>query len=215
MNGVQCFTSSSLSFSIEQLSSKGKKNSWINPVPLASFNTGAVEDVCGVVLDSWWRSQWRLDWWAWCVLIWNQIFGEFVYVPVSVKRLLFVGGPDRLPRSSYLQWTKSGRNLLHFQLKVGVVVWFFPPFCVQLHSSDWCHCFSMYMYLQPQCCVSYSLNINNFCNFKTGGVLDCLLILCFLQLKYWLKARTKFVWLLIVFRDRGSVGPSKNWRWWS
>ena len=35
---------------------KRKKNSWINPVPLASFNTGAVEDVCGVVLDSWWRS---------------------------------------------------------------------------------------------------------------------------------------------------------------
>ena len=35
----------------------------INPVPLASFNTGAVEDVRGVVLDSWWRSQWRLDWW--------------------------------------------------------------------------------------------------------------------------------------------------------
>ena len=57
--------------------------------------------------------------------IWNQIFGEFVYVPVSVKRFLFVGGPDRLPRSSYLQWEKSGRNLLHFQLKVGVVVWFF------------------------------------------------------------------------------------------
>ena len=48
---------------------KEKKNSWINPVPLASFNTGAVENVCGVVLDSWWRSQWRLDWWAWCVLI--------------------------------------------------------------------------------------------------------------------------------------------------
>ena len=76
----------------------------------------------------------------------------------------------------------SGRNLLHFQLKVGVVVWFFPPFCVQLHSIDWCHCFSMYMYLQPQYCVSYSLNINNFCNFKTGGVFDYLLILCFLQL---------------------------------
>ena len=34
-----------------------KKNSWINPVPLASFNTRAVEDVCDVVLDSWWRSQ--------------------------------------------------------------------------------------------------------------------------------------------------------------
>ena len=121
--------------------------------------------------------------------IWNQIFGEFVYVPVSVKRFLFVGGPDRLPRSSYLQWKKSGRNLLHFQLKVGVVVWFFPPFCVQLHSSDWCHCFSMYMYLQPQYCVSYSLNINNFYNFKTGGVLDYLLILCFLQLKYWVKQK--------------------------
>ena len=193
-----------------------KKNSWINPVPLASFNTGAVEDVCGVALYSWWRSQWRLDWWAWCVLVWNQIFGEFVYVPVSVKRFLFVGEPDRLPRSSYLQWKKSGRNLLHFQLKVGVVVWFFPPFCVQLHSIDWCHCFSMYMYLQPEYCVSYSLNINNFCNFKTGGVLDCLLILCFLQLKYWLKnKKNKFAWLLIVFRDRGSVGPSKNWRWWS
>ena len=69
VNGVQCFTSSSLSFSSEQLSSKEKINSWINPVPLASFNTGAVEDVCDVVLDSWWRSQWRLDWWAWCVLI--------------------------------------------------------------------------------------------------------------------------------------------------
>ena len=25
---------------------------WPNPVPLASFNTGAVEDVCDVVLDS-------------------------------------------------------------------------------------------------------------------------------------------------------------------
>ena len=72
----------------------------------------------------------------------------------------------------------SGRNLLRFQLKL-VVVWFFPPFCVQLHSSEWCHCFSMYMYLQPQYCVSYSLNINNFYNFKTGGVLDYLLILCF------------------------------------
>ena len=194
MNGVQCFTSSSLSFSSEQLSSKGKKKkkkNWINPVPLASFNTGAVEDVCGVVLDSWWRSQWRFDWWTWCVLIWNKIFGEFVYVPVSVKRFLFVGGPDWLPRSSYLQWKKSGRNLLHFQIKVGVVVWFFPPFCVQLHSINWCHCFSMYMYLQPQYCVSYSLNVNSFCvgdrcNFKTGGVLDCLLILSFLQLKYWL-----------------------------
>ena len=58
---------------------------------------------------------------------WSEIksFGEFVYVPVSVKRFLFVGGPDRLPRSLYLQWKKSGRNLLHFQLKVGVVVWFF------------------------------------------------------------------------------------------
>ena len=75
MNGVQCFTSSSLSFSIEQLTSKGRKKkfSWLNPVPLASFNTGAVEDVCGVVLGSWWHSQWRLDWWAWCVLIWNKI----------------------------------------------------------------------------------------------------------------------------------------------
>ena len=105
-----------------------KKNNWINPVPLASFNTGAVEDVCGVVLDSWWRSQWRLDWWTWCVLIWNKIFGEFVYVPVSVKRFLFIGGPDRLPRLSYLQWKKSGRNLLHFQIKVEVVVWFFSSF---------------------------------------------------------------------------------------
>ena len=83
----------------------------------------------------------------------------------------------------------SGRNLLHFQLKVGVVVWFFPPFCVQLHSIDWCHCFSMYMYLQPQYCVSYSLNIDNFYNFKTGGVLDSLLILRFLQLKYWVKQK--------------------------
>ena len=46
-----------------------KKNLWINPVPLASFNTGAVEDVCDVLLDSWWRSQWRLGWWAWCVLV--------------------------------------------------------------------------------------------------------------------------------------------------
>ena len=45
VNGVQCFTSSSLSFSSEQLSSKEKKICWINPVPLASFNTGAVEDV--------------------------------------------------------------------------------------------------------------------------------------------------------------------------
>ena len=48
----------------------------INPVPLASFNTGAVEDVCDVVLDSWWRSQWWLDWWN-CVLVWNKIFGNF------------------------------------------------------------------------------------------------------------------------------------------
>ena len=108
------------------------------------------------------------------------------------KGFLFVGGPDRLPRSSYLQWKKNGRNLLHFQIKVGVVVWCFPPFCAQLHSIDWCHCFSMYMYLQTQYYVSYSLNINSFCvgercNFKTGGVLDCLLILCFLHLKYWLK----------------------------
>ena len=53
MNGVQCFTSSSLSFSGEQLSSKAqkKKNSWINPVPLVPFNTGAVEDVCAVLLE--------------------------------------------------------------------------------------------------------------------------------------------------------------------
>ena len=139
-----------------------KKNIWINPVPLASFNTGAVEDVCDVVLDSWWRSQWRLDWWAWCVLIWNKIFGEFIYVPVSVKRFLFVGGPDRLPRSSYLHCgrLRMEESLLHFQIKVGVVVWFSPPFCVQLHSIDWCHCFSMYMYLQSQYCASYSLNIN-------------------------------------------------------
>ena len=54
VNGVQCFTSSSLSFSGEQLSSKEKRKkkkiSWINPVPLASFNTGAVEDVCAVLL---------------------------------------------------------------------------------------------------------------------------------------------------------------------
>ena len=153
---------------------KEKKNSWINPVPLASFNTGAVEDVCDVVLDSWWRSQWRLDWWAWCVLIWNEIFGEFIYVPVSVKRFffffffffvfcfLFVGGPDRLPRSPYLQCgrLRMEESLLHFQIKVGVVVWFSPPFYVQLHSIDLCHCFSMYMYLQSQYCVSYSLNIN-------------------------------------------------------
>ena len=94
-----------------------KKNSWINPVPLASFNTGAVEDVCDVLLDSWWRSQWRLDWWTWCVLIWNKIFGEFIYVPVSVKRFLFVGGPDRLPRLSYLQWKKSGRKSSSFSDK--------------------------------------------------------------------------------------------------
>ena len=112
---------------------------------------------------------------------------------MSKDFFLFVGGPDRLPRSSYLQWKKNGRNLLHFQLKIGVVVWFFPSFCVQLHSIDWCHCFSMYMYLQPQYCVSYSLNINNFCDFKTGGVLDSLLILCFLQLKYWLKTKKKQV----------------------
>ena len=104
----------------------------------------------------------------------------------------------------------SGRNLLHFQLKVGVVVWFFPPFCVQLHSIDWCHCFSMYMYLQPQYRVSYSLNINNFCNFKTGWVFDCPLILCFLQLKILVtKNKTSLHDFLIVFRDRGSVGPSK------
>ena len=109
---------------------KGKKNSWINPVPLVSFNTGAVEDVCDVVLNSWWRSQWRLDWWAWCVLVWNKIFGEFIYVPVSVKRFLFVGGSDRLPRSPYLQckWLVMEESLLHFQIKVGVVVWFFSSF---------------------------------------------------------------------------------------
>ena len=87
----------------------------------------------------------------------------------------------------------SGRNLLHFQLKVGVVVWFFPPFCVQLHSIDWYHYFSMYMYLQPQYCVSYSLNINNFCNFKTGGVLDSLLILCFLSAEILAKNKKKQV----------------------
>ena len=51
-------------------------------------------------------------------------------------------------------------SLLHFQIKVGVVVWFSPPFYVQLHSIDLCHCFSMYMYLQFQYCASYSLNIN-------------------------------------------------------
>ena len=49
----------------------------------------------------------------------------------------------------------------------------------------------MYMYLQPQYCVSYSLNINNFCKFKTGGVLDSLLILCFLQLKILVKDKKK------------------------
>ena len=53
----------------------------------------------------------------------------------------------------------------------------------------------MYMYLQPQYCVSYSLNINNFCKFKTGGVLDCLLILCFLQLKILVKKKIKQVYM--------------------
>ena len=90
------------------------------------------------------------------------MFGEFIYVPVSVKRFLFVGGPDRLPRSPYLQckWLVMEESLLHFQIKVGVVVWFSPPFYVQLHSIDLCHCFSMYMYLQSQYCASYSLNID-------------------------------------------------------
>ena len=32
-------------------SKEKKKINWLNPVPLASFNTGAVEDVCDVVLD--------------------------------------------------------------------------------------------------------------------------------------------------------------------
>ena len=63
---------------------KNKVIDSINPVPLASFNTGAVEDVRDVILDSWWRSQWRLDWWNSCVFVWNTIFGNFVYVPVSV-----------------------------------------------------------------------------------------------------------------------------------
>ena len=69
VNGVQCFTSSSLSFSSEQLSSKEKKMNWLNPVPLASFNTGAVEDVCDVVLDRRWHSQWQVNCWACCVLV--------------------------------------------------------------------------------------------------------------------------------------------------
>ena len=44
---MQCFTSSVLSFSSEQLFSKGrKKNFGSDPVPLVSFGTGAVEDVC-------------------------------------------------------------------------------------------------------------------------------------------------------------------------
>ena len=46
------------------------------------------------------------------------------------------------------------------------------------------------------------------CNFKTGGELDCLL----LQLKYSLKKRKQVCMTFMVFRDRGSVGPSKNWR---
>ena len=111
---------------------------------------------------------------------------------------MFVGGPDRLPWSSYLQWKKSGRNLLHFQLKVGVVVWFFffLSFCVQLHSIDWCHCFSMYMYLQPQYCVSYSLNINNFCNFKTGGGARLSAHFVFPSAEiYWLKKKRKQVYM--------------------
>ena len=108
----------------------------------------------------------------------------------------------------------SGRNLLHFQLKVGVVVWFFffffPPFCVQLHSIDWCHCFSMYMYLQPQYCVSYSLNINNFCNFKTGGGARLSAHFVFPSPKILAKKKKKKVCMtFIVFRDRGSVSPSK------
>ena len=95
---------------------------------------------------------------------WSEIKSlvNFIYVPVSVKRFLFVGGSDRLPRSPYLQrkWLVMEESLLHFQIKVGVVVWFSLPFYLQLHSIDLCHCFSMYMYLQSQYCVLYSLNIN-------------------------------------------------------
>ena len=85
-----------------------------------------------------------------------------MYQWVSKGFFLFVGGPDRLPRSPYLQckWLRMEESLLHFQIKVGVVVWFSPPFYVPLHSNDLCHCFSMYMYLQSQYCASYSLNIN-------------------------------------------------------
>ena len=63
---------------------KNKMVDSIDPVPLASFNTGAVEDVCDVVLYSWWRSQWRFRLVGLCVLFWNTIFVNFVYVPVSV-----------------------------------------------------------------------------------------------------------------------------------
>ena len=83
---------------------------------VASFNTGAVEDVCDVVLDSWWCSQWRLDWWAWCVLIWNKIFGNFIYVPVGVKSFfcLLVDPTGFLGRRIY---SISGRKSSSFSDK--------------------------------------------------------------------------------------------------
>ena len=45
VNGVQCFTSVRYLLVVNSCPQKKKKFSWINPVPLASFNTGVVEDV--------------------------------------------------------------------------------------------------------------------------------------------------------------------------
>ena len=64
------------------------------------------------------------------------------------KGFCSLAGPTGFLGRRIYNVSENGGSLLHFQIKVGVVVWFSPLFYVQLHSIDLCHCFSMYMYLQ-------------------------------------------------------------------
>ena len=78
------------------------------------------------------------------------------------KRFLFVGGPDRLPRSPYLQckWLVMEESLLHFQIKVGVVVWFFSSFLRTVAFNRFVPLLFYVHVSTIQYCVSYSLNID-------------------------------------------------------
>ena len=91
-----------------------------------------------------------------CVVLEYNIYRFYLCTSECLK-VLFVGGADRLPRSPYLQFSKlrMEESLLHFQIKIGVVVCFslllsayscIPSLCATVYS--------MYMYLQSQHCIS-------------------------------------------------------------